>query len=138
LELTRLAPTLIDRLLVLEQRAAHAHAVAAVAEHLAWRERQEADAAQRLLSEVKIFLALLPDDAKLELRAPKPAAASPPEVLGVRPHLGPEARCRGRAPRSFAGGWGHRRPSRLLAQARSAGFLLDTGWTQSRPVGVTS
>jgi hypothetical protein len=36
MELTALARTvLIDRLVVLEQRAAHAHVVAAVAEHLA-------------------------------------------------------------------------------------------------------
>ena len=34
----------------LETDAAHAHAVAAVAEHLAWRERTQADAAQRVLS----------------------------------------------------------------------------------------
>ena len=41
MELTRLAPMLVERLLVLEERAAHAHAVAAVAEHMAWRARQE-------------------------------------------------------------------------------------------------
>jgi hypothetical protein len=52
-QLDRLKPELIDRLLVLEERAAHAHAVAAVAEHLAWRQRQAADAAQRALSELK-------------------------------------------------------------------------------------
>jgi hypothetical protein len=83
LELTRLAPTLVERLLVLEERAAHAHAVAAVAEHLAWRERQEADRLQAVLSEVKVWIALLPDDTKLELRAPKPASASPAELLGA-------------------------------------------------------
>jgi hypothetical protein len=31
MQLTALGPTLIDRLLVLKQRAAHAHAIAAVA-----------------------------------------------------------------------------------------------------------
>jgi hypothetical protein len=61
LELTRLASTLVERLLVLEERAAHAHAVAAVAEHLAWRERQRADRLQAVLSEVKVWIALLPD-----------------------------------------------------------------------------
>jgi hypothetical protein len=57
------------------------------AANAAWRARQEADAAQRVLSEVKVFLALLPDGTRLELRAPKPASALPAELLGVRPHL---------------------------------------------------
>jgi hypothetical protein len=47
----------------------------------------EADAAQRLLSEVKVWLALLPDDASLELRAPKSDATDPAMRLGVRPRL---------------------------------------------------
>ena len=37
MELSALAPTLIERLIKLENDAAHALAVAAVAEHLAWR-----------------------------------------------------------------------------------------------------
>jgi hypothetical protein len=40
----------------MEQRAAHAHAVAAVAEHLAWRERTQADEAQRMLRQCKVLL----------------------------------------------------------------------------------
>jgi hypothetical protein len=88
MDLTALSGTVVvDRLLVLENAAAHAHAVAAVAEHLAWRARQEADSAQALLSSAKIFLALLPAGTSLELRAPKPASPSPAELLGVRPHL---------------------------------------------------
>jgi hypothetical protein len=53
------------------------HAVAAVAEHLAWRERTQADEAQRVLRQCKVFLALLPDEAALELIAPKPDADDP-------------------------------------------------------------
>jgi len=89
LELTRLAPTLIDRLLVLEQRAAHLHALACVAEATAWMARQRADSAHATLSACKVFLALLPDDARLELRAPKPASASP-----ARSGPAPSACCR--------------------------------------------
>jgi hypothetical protein len=88
MELTALTRTvIIDRLIVLENAAAHATVLAAVADNAAWRARQEADSAQATLSACKIFLALLPDGTKLELRAPKPASASPPELLGVRPHL---------------------------------------------------
>jgi hypothetical protein len=87
MQLTALGPTIIDRLLVLETAAAHAHAVAAVAEHLAWRERQEADRLQAVLSEVKVFLALLPDDCRLELKAPRPSAEAPADRLGVRLRL---------------------------------------------------
>ena len=61
----------------MEQPAAHAYAVAAVAEHLAWRERTQADEAQRVLRQCKVFLALLPDEAALELIAPKPDADDP-------------------------------------------------------------
>jgi hypothetical protein len=68
----------------MEQRAAHAHAVAAVAEHLAWRERTQADEAQRVLSQCKVFFALLPDDSALELLAPKPDADDPAARIGVR------------------------------------------------------
>jgi len=53
------------------------HAVAAVAEYLAWRERTQADEAQRVLRQCKVFLALLPDEAALELIAPKPDADDP-------------------------------------------------------------
>jgi hypothetical protein len=88
MDLTALSQTvLVDRLVVLENAAAHATAMAAVADAYAYRAREQADAAQRLLSEVKVWLALLPDDCRLELRAPKPASASPAELLGVRPHL---------------------------------------------------
>ena len=85
MELTRLAPTLIDRLLVLETNAAHLAAMAAVADACAHVARQQADAAQRTLSKVKVWLALLPDGAKLELIAPKLNADAPADVLGVRP-----------------------------------------------------
>ena len=56
---------LIDRLLDLEERAAHLSVMADIAANAAWRARQEADQAQRLLSEVKVFIALLPDDSTL-------------------------------------------------------------------------
>ena len=75
--------TLIDRLLQMEQRAAHAHAVAAVAEHLAWRERTQADEAQRMLRQCKVLLALLPDEAALQLIAPKLDADDPAARLGA-------------------------------------------------------
>ena len=87
MELTRLAPTLIDRLLALETNAAHLTAMAAVADACAHVAREQADAAQRTLSEVKVWLALLPDGAKLELIAPKLNADAPADVLGVRPRL---------------------------------------------------
>ena len=87
MELRRLAPTLIDRLLVLETNAAHLTAMAAVADACAHVAREQADAAQRTLSEVKVWLALLPDGAKLELIAPKLNADAPADVLGVRPRL---------------------------------------------------
>jgi hypothetical protein len=57
-----------------------------------WRERQEADRLQAVLSSVKIFLALLPDDTRLELRAPKPNTEAPADRLGVRRASRPE-RC---------------------------------------------
>src|SRR5258705_22447 len=78
---------LVDRLLVLEKNAAHLTVMAAVADACAHVAREKADAAQRTLSEVKVWLALLPDGTKLELRAPRPASTSPAELLGVRPHL---------------------------------------------------
>jgi hypothetical protein len=85
MELTALARTvLIDGLLVLENAAAHATAMAAVADAYAHVAREKADAAQRSLSEVKVWLALLPDHTKLELRAPMPDAADPAKRLGVR------------------------------------------------------
>jgi hypothetical protein len=67
----------------MEQPAAHAYAVAAVAEHLAWRERTQADEAQRVLSQCKVFLALLPDEAALQLIAPKLDADDPAARLGA-------------------------------------------------------
>jgi hypothetical protein len=74
---------LIDRLLDLEERAAHLSVMADIAANAAWRARQEADQAQRLLSEVKVFIALLPDDSTLELLAPRDAD-DPAKRLGVR------------------------------------------------------
>jgi hypothetical protein len=74
-------------LLVLENNGAHATVMADIAANAAWRARQEADAAQAVLSQCKVWLALLPDAAKLELRAPKPDASAPPERLGVRLRL---------------------------------------------------
>jgi hypothetical protein len=87
MELTRLAPTLVDRLLVLENNAAHATVMADIAANAAWRARQEADAAQAVLSQCKVWLALLPDEAMLELRAPMADADDPAMRLGVRPRL---------------------------------------------------
>jgi hypothetical protein len=84
IELTRLSPVLVDRLLVFEQQAAHLTAVADASAHVA---RERADAAQRALSEVKVFVALLGDDTKLELKAPKPGVADPAARLGVRVRL---------------------------------------------------
>jgi hypothetical protein len=90
MELTALARTvLIDRLVALEADAAHLTALAAVADAYAHVAREKADTAQRTLSEVKVWLALLPDDARLELRAPKPASASP-----ARSGPAPSACCR--------------------------------------------
>jgi hypothetical protein len=87
MELTQLPLTLVDRLLKLETEAQHLTALAAVADACAYVAREKADATQATLSAVKIWLALLPDDCRFELKAPKPASASPPELLGVRPHL---------------------------------------------------
>ena len=88
MNLTALSGTvLIERLLVLESDAAHLTALAAVADACAHVAREKADAAQHTLSEVKIFLALLPAGTELELRAAKPASALPAERLGVRPRL---------------------------------------------------
>jgi hypothetical protein len=71
----------------LEERAVHLHVLACVAEATAHLARQEADAAQRRLSEVKAWPALLPDGASLELLAPMPDAADPGRRLGARPGL---------------------------------------------------
>jgi hypothetical protein len=114
LELTRLAPTLIDcwcwrtppprmRMSWLPLRST-------------WlRARQEADSAQRLLSAVKVWLALLPDDAKLELRAPKSTAGAPVKLLGVRRHLPPRRPAR-------SGGFG--RPWKAPQRLSLAGFSV--------------
>jgi hypothetical protein len=83
-QLTSLSPMLIDRLLVLETDAAHLTVLAAVADACAYVARGKADAAQRSLSELKVFLTLLPEGAKLELKAPRPGAAEPAQRLGVR------------------------------------------------------
>ena len=56
---------------MLETNAAHLTAMVAVADACAYVAREQADAAQRTLSEVKVWLAMLPDGAKLELIAPK-------------------------------------------------------------------
>jgi hypothetical protein len=72
----------IDRLLKLESDAAHV--TACVSEAAAFMARQKTDSAQAVLSAVKIWLALLPDDARLELRAARPGAEDPGLRLGVR------------------------------------------------------
>jgi hypothetical protein len=88
LELTALAQTvLIDLLVVLENAAAHATAVAAVADACAHVAREKADQAQRALSEIKVFVTLLDDDTTFRLLAPMPDAGDPALRLGVRPHL---------------------------------------------------
>jgi hypothetical protein len=73
-ELARLSSVLIDRLLELETDAAHLTALAAVADAYAYVAREKADQAQRALSEIKVFLALLPADTAFELKAPRPGA----------------------------------------------------------------
>ena len=87
MELTRLAPTIIDRLLVLETKAAHLSVMADIANNAAWRARQEANRLQAMLSEVKVFLALLPEGSAFELKAPRPGADDPARRLGVRVRL---------------------------------------------------
>ena len=52
--------------------------MAAVADAYAYCARERADAAQRALSEIKIFIALLPDGTAFELKAPRPNAEAPP------------------------------------------------------------
>jgi hypothetical protein len=85
MDLASLARTVvIDRLIKLESDAAHLHVLACVAEAAAFMARQRADVAQSVLSAVKIWIALLPDDAKLELRAPRPGADDPALRLGVK------------------------------------------------------
>ena len=84
--------TALARLVVLEADAAHLTALAAVADAYAYCARERADAAQRALSEIKIFIALLPDGTAFELKAPRPNAEAPADVLGVRPRLRPEIR----------------------------------------------
>jgi hypothetical protein len=75
MRLDALKPDLVDRLLRLETEAHHLTGLAAVADAYAYVAREKADAAQRALSEVKVFLALLPDGAALHLLAPVPDAA---------------------------------------------------------------
>lgn len=84
MQVDRLKPELVDRLLVLEKNAAHLTVMADVAAAYAHVAREKADAAQAVLSQCKVFLALLPDGAKLELRAPLPDADNPAKRLGVR------------------------------------------------------
>jgi hypothetical protein len=91
MELDRLNPELVARLLGFEENAAHLSVLADVAAAYAHVAREKADAAQAGLSAIKVWLALLPDDVGLELRAPKPASASPPERLGVRPRSVPRS-----------------------------------------------
>jgi hypothetical protein len=79
-----LKPELIERLLALETNAAHLSVLADVAAAYAHVAREKADAAQRTLSEVKVFIALLPEGTVLEPRAPMPDADDPAERLGVR------------------------------------------------------
>ena len=134
MELTRLAPTLIDRLLVLETNAAHLTAMAAVADACAHVAREQADAAQRTLSEVKVWLALLPDGAKLELIAPKLNADAPADVLGVRPRL-PVPRPDREEPRCPH----DLRPSKLRNAASRPGDDADAvsgGWSRERLIAM--
>jgi hypothetical protein len=74
----------IDRLLRLETEAHHLTAMAAVADACAYVAREKADTAQRSLSEIKVFIALLDDGATFDLRAPMPDADDPAQRLGVR------------------------------------------------------
>jgi hypothetical protein len=87
MELGSLSQELIDRLLGLETQAQHLTALAAVADAYAHVARGKADAAQRSLSEIKIFVALLDDGATFRLLAPLPDAEDPAQRLGIRPHL---------------------------------------------------
>jgi hypothetical protein len=112
MDLASLAGTsVIDRLVVLESAAAHLTALAAVAAGCAQvaREqadvaRQQADSAQATLSAVKVFLALLPDDCRLDLIAPRPDAADPALRLGVRVRQpAPPAAARPSRPVRFSG-----------------------------------
>jgi hypothetical protein len=84
MELTRIGLTLADRLLKLENEAQHLAVLADLAAAYAHVAREKADTAQCSLSELKVFIALLPDHAALELRAPLPDAADPARRLGVR------------------------------------------------------
>jgi hypothetical protein len=83
-KLARLSSVLIDRLLKLETDAAHLTALAAVADAYAYVAREKADQAQRALSEIKVFLALLPADTAFELKAPRPGADDLAKRFGVR------------------------------------------------------
>jgi len=84
MQIDGLKPELIDRLVVLESEAQHLTALAAVADAYAHVAREQADVAQGALSEIKVWIALVPAEATLELIAPKPESALPPERLGVR------------------------------------------------------
>ena len=87
MELDELPSVLLDRVVDMEAAAQHRHALACVAEATACLARRDADVAQHVLSEIKVWLALLPDGAKLELRAAKPDAVDPAARLGVRARL---------------------------------------------------
>jgi hypothetical protein len=67
MQLTSLSQELLARLLKLGDAASHASVLAAVADNAAWLAHQRADAAQAVLSAVKIFVALLPDHTTREL-----------------------------------------------------------------------
>jgi hypothetical protein len=112
MQLDVLKPELVERLLALEQNAAHLSIMADVAAAYAHVARGKADAAQATLSACKVFIALLPDDCRLELRAPKPDAADPAVRLGVRAHL-PSSRSQREHPACIA-------PSTAAAAAASS------------------
>jgi hypothetical protein len=90
----------------------------------AWRARQEADAAHRSLSELKVFIVLLPDDYRLELRAPMPDAADSAKRLGAHKHVKTPASEMAFA-RVAAGGWGSS-ATRVTSEQRAIAAVRNT------------
>jgi hypothetical protein len=136
MELDKLKLELVDRLLVLETKAAHLSVMADIAAAYAHVAREKADTAQRRLSEVKIFLALLPDDTALELRAPMPADADPAKRLGVRLRLPAPRPDRGVAPCPNPPS---PRPSKLRNAAFRPGDDAEAycgGWSRERLIAM--
>ena len=78
---------------------------------------------------MKIFLALLPEGTRLELRAPRPASAAPAELLGRAPA---PARSEGNHPMSRPD---FPRPSKLRNAASQPGDDADNyfgAWSRAR------